>query len=379
MTGLPDRQAWALDPAVAYLNHGGFGAAPVVVLEAQREWLARLEANPTDFLMRQLAGLLDVVRKRLAEFLGADPGGLAFVENATSGVQTVIRNLELREGDEVLATDHVYPAVLRQLTAATAAGARLRVVPFAPSDWGTSMLADAVESALTERTRLVVVDHVTSPTALVLPVGDVVAVCRRRGVPVLVDGAHALGMLPVSLADLDADFWVGNLHKWLCAPKSGAVLYAADAWRSTMRPLVASHWTPDTFPQVFDWAGTRDPSAILASVTALEFFEHAGWERVRRRNNELAEYGAQLVGQRLGDGPLPGGDFAAMRVIPLPGSLSDEQARLLEMGLAERGIVVPVTQHGDRRWLRVSAQLYNTERDYERLAETLPGALAELR
>jgi isopenicillin-N epimerase len=228
--------AWTLDPDIAYLNHGGFGAAPDTVLADQQSWRAAMERNPTDFLVRRLPDLLERVRARVAAFLAAPGDGLVFVDNATTGTQTVITQARLGPGDEVLTTDHCYPAVLAQLrraVAATGAGLRIAAVPRPARDPGT--VTAAVTAGLTSRTRLLVIDHVASASGLVFPVAEIVAAARQANVPVLVDGAHAAGMLPVDLTELGADFWVGNLHKWVCAPKASAVLYAAPRWRDELR------------------------------------------------------------------------------------------------------------------------------------------------
>ncbi len=373
-SALPGASAWTLDPDLAYLNHGGFGATPIPVLERQRELRSALEANPTGFLTRQLPGLLGSVRDRVAEFLRADPAGLVFTDNATTGTQTVIAQIGLAAGDEVLITDHSYPAVVEQVrraAAATGAGVRVASVPIPAG--GPAAVADAVLSGLTERTRLVAVDHVASCSGMVFPVGQIAAGCRSRGVPILVDGAHATGMLDVDLGAIGADFWVGNLHKWVCAPKASAVLYAAPAWRESLRPLVASHGTPAGFRPAFDWTGTRDPSALLAVPAALDFFGQAGWDAVRAHNNALARAGAELVAARLGTiTPEADGLAAAMRLVRLPEPLTEPAARALETRLLERhGVVLPVTNHGGWQWLRLSAQLYNTLDDYRRLADVL--------
>ncbi len=374
VTALPDASAWALDPDIAHLNHGGFGAAPSAVLARQQAWRDAMERNPTRFLVRELPALLDAVRAEVATFLGADAEGLVFTENATAGTQTVIAQVRLAAGDEVLVTDHCYPAVLAQLRRATqASGAVIRVapVPIPPGD--AAAVTEAVVSGLSDRTRLVALDQVASCSGLVFPVAQIAARCRARSVPVLVDGAHAAGMLPVDLGALGADFWVGNLHKWVSAPKASAVLYAAPAWRDTLRPLVASYGIAGGYQAAFDWTGTRDPSAILAIPAALGFFGAAGWQATRQHNYDLAREGAELVAARIGTSS-PGGDGlgGSMRLIRLPEPLAEADAKALENQLFERhGVVVPATSHNGWKYLRVSAQLYNTLSDYERLANGL--------
>jgi isopenicillin-N epimerase len=375
---LTGADAWTLDPDLAYLNHGGYGATPAPVQRAQLQWRAALERNPAGFLVRELPGLLAGVRQRLAGFLGADEDGLVFTDNATTGTQTVIAHIRLGPGDELLTTDHCYPAVLAQLRrAAETSGATLRIAAVPLPAREPAGVAGAVVSRLTPRTRLLVIDHVASCSGLVFPVAEIAAACREAGVPVLVDGAHAAGMLPVDLAALGADFWVGNLHKWVCAPKASAVLYAAPPWRPALRPLVASHGLFDGYRPAFDWTGTRDPSALLAVPAALDFFDAIGWPKVRDHNNDLARRGAGLVAERLGTGPPAIGPelAAAMCLVPLPvpshRPLDAPAARALENRLAGRGVVAPVTCLDGWRWVRVSAQLYNRLADYERLAAAL--------
>jgi isopenicillin-N epimerase len=373
---LPGASAWALDPAVAYLNHGSFGATPAAVLAVQQALRDDLERNPVQFLVHRLPELLAGVRGCVAEFLGADEDGLVFVDNATTGTQTVIAQTSLAPGDEVVTTDHCYGAVLAQLRrAADAAGAILVVAPVPVPSAGPAAVAEAVLSRLSARTRLVVVDHVASCSGLVFPVAQIAAECRRQGVPVLIDGAHAAGMLPVDLTAIGADFWTGNMHKWVCAPKASAALHVAPQWRDWLRPLVASHALTDGYQPAFDWTGTRDPTALLSVPAALAFFGQAGWPAVRARNNELARRGAELVAGRIGTTAPPADGMAgSMRLVALPGPLTDDQARALESRLlAEHRVVVPVTYHGGWRWLRLSAQLYNTPADYERLADAVCG------
>ncbi len=374
MGDLPGASSWALDPELAYLNHGGFGAAPASVLAEQQAWRDALERNPHGFLVRQLPDLMEDVRAKLAAFLGADPAGVVFLDNATAGMQTVISQLKLAAGDEVLTTDHAYVPVLTQLhRVAAATGAVVRVVSVPVTADGPTEVADLIMSHVTPRTRFVVIDHVASCSGMVFPVDQIVARCRPQGIGVVIDGAHAAGQLPVDLDGLGADFWVANLHKWVCAPKASAVLYAAPQRRDSLRPLVASHRFNDGYQTAFDWTGTYDPSALLAATSALAFFEQAGWSAVWEHNNDLARRGAELVAQRIGTSA-PGGKGlnAAMRLIQLPEPLEEADAREIERGLQdEYKVVVPITYHGGWQWLRVSAQLYNTIDDYDRLASAL--------
>jgi isopenicillin-N epimerase len=374
------RRHWRLDPDVAQLNHGGFGAVPVGVLQEQQRWRDLMERNPTDFMSRRLPGALAEARAELAEFLGADPAGLVFVPNATAGVATVLAGLRLHRGDEVLTTDHRYGAVGVQLdvlaarTGATVVEVELPLPLAGPDD-----VVEALTTALTSRTRVVVVDHVTSPTGIVMPVERLTAACRSRGVLTVVDAAHAPGMLALHVDALGADFWTGNLHKWLCGPKTGAVLWARPEHRASLRPLVPSHFHHDGLLPAFDWTGTYDPSPLLAAPAAVEFFGTLGWDDVRDHNRELAAAGARLVADALGTAPpVPDTMSGSMRVVPLGRTLDAPTARRVEQRLlAEHGVEVPLTPTGSARFVRLSAQVYNCLDDYRRLAAALPRVLAD--
>jgi isopenicillin-N epimerase len=355
------RDLWALDEGVAFLNHGSFGATPRPVLAEQSRLRAVLEGQPVDFLVRQYAGRVAAAREAVASFLGAEPEGLAFVPNTTTGVATVLRSLGLGPGDRVVVTDHVYPAVAIGLGAL---GVSVDVVP-------VDLAADAaalVLAAVDERTRLVVVDAVTSVTALVMPAAEVVRGCRTRGVPCLVDAAHAPGMLDVDLRALDPDFWTGNLHKWCCAPKGAAMLYVRPEWRDVVRPLVPSRGYGLGFTAAFDWAGTHDPTAWLAAPAALDLLGSLGWSIVRSYGASLAAWGAAVSGL---PAPVPA-DRQASMVLLDPGEMTYEDAcALRDLLWTTDRVEVGATGWRGRGWLRISAAPYNCPQNYVRLAAAL--------
>jgi len=394
--------AWALDPAVVFLNHGSFGACPRAVLAVQADLRAELEANPVAFLGRALEGRLDAVRARLAAFLQADPEDLAFVPNATTGVATVLRSLRFGPGDEIVATDHEYNAALNMARFAAARdGARVVVARIPLPTSGQDEVAERVLAAVGPRTRLVLVSHVTSPTALILPVDRLVTTLEGRGIPVLVDGAHGPGMLPLDLARLGASFYAGNLHKWVCAPKGAAFLHVRRDRQAAIRPLAISHGANDprpersTFRKEFDWTGTADPSPILAVPAALDAvggMVAGGWPVVMARNVALATAARRALASAAGPPVLapetmlgsmaaielpPDRDFAARD----PSEPDPLQARLR----AAAGVEVPlhawprdpVRGERRRRLLRVSAHLHNDPGEYGHLAEALQELLGE--
>jgi isopenicillin-N epimerase len=382
---------WLLEPGLDFLNHGSFGACPRPVLAAQQAWRERMEAQPVRFLARELEGLLDEVREALAAFVGADPAGLAFVPNATTGVATVLAGLSLRPGDELLTTTQAYPAVRKALRrTAERTGARVveADVPFPLT--GPGDVIGPVLAAAGPRTRLAVLDHITSPTAVLFPVEALVKALARRGIDTLVDGAHAPGQIPLDLRSLGAAYYTGNCHKWLGAPKGAAFLHVRGDRRSRVAPLVTSHgfYSPRedraAFQLTFDWVGTLDPTALLAipaAIACLGGLLEGGWPALMGRNRALAAFAQGLLAEALGvPRPVPAALLPAMAALPVP---SDEQAPPpgppiptgLQARLLEAGFELPLFPHpaGDGRLLRVSAFAYNHPAQYERLAVWLAG------
>ena len=391
----PDPSPWLLDPGVVYLNHGSFGACPAPVLEAQRAWRDRMEREPVRFLARELEGHLDEARREVAEFLHADPEGFAFVPNATTGVSTVLASVRFQPGDELLAGDHEYNATINALRAAAARdGATVVIVriPFPLADPG--QVVDAYLAAVTPRTRLALISHVTSTTALVMPVATLVRELQRRGVDALVDGAHAPGMVQVDLASLEAAYWTASGHKWLCGPKGSGMLVVREDVRKGIRPLVVSHGANDPrtdrarFRLSFDWTGTGDPSAYLALPAAIRFvggLHEEGWRGLRSANAALARDGRDRLCAALGvDRPAPDPMLGAMAAVPLPGIAPTEAAaeRLQAQLHDEDRIEVPIAvtpvpaARGEgagtpQAVVRISAQHYNRPAEYAYLAERL--------
>lgn len=369
------RALWTLDPEVVFLNHGSFGATPRRVLDAQTRWRAHMEREPVLFLARELPALAAEVRTRVATFLGADPAGLVPVTNATTGVATVLTNLEWHPGDEILLADSAYFAVKQACRAlADRYGVRVveAVVPF-PIERPDQATA-AFVAGMTERTKLVIVDHIVSALAIVLPVEAIVAEAHARGTPVLIDGAHGPGQLPLQLDAIGADFYTGNLHKWVCSPKGTAILHVAPKWRERLHPLAISHYYREGMQNEFDWIGTMDPSAWLSVHDALDVLTELGWDELRANNHASVQYGRAIIADALG-AELPHPDdpalYGSMAVIPVSWAAGARPADLTPRLYEQHRIEVPFTTYDGRVWVRVSGQAYNARSDYERLAEVL--------
>jgi len=381
---------WTLDPAVRFLNHGSFGAAPRAVLDEQTRWRARIEREPVAFLGREIGERLDEARDALAAFLGAASADLVFVPNATTGVNSVLRSLELAPGDELLTTSHAYNACRNALEfVARARGASVRVAPLPFPIDGPEVVVEQVLAACTPRTRLCLIDHVTSPTGLVLPVQELARELRARGVLSLVDGAHAPGMLDLDVPAVGADLYTGNLHKWVCAPKGAAFLWARPEHQAWLRPTVISHGANapagerSRFHLEFDWPGTDDPSAYLSvpcALATLGALLPGGWTALRERNHELACTARALLCERLDLAPpAPESMLGSLATLIVPGApppptSSPFEVAPLQRALFERhGIEIPVWRFGapPLALIRLSAQAYNDVGDYRALGEAL--------
>ena len=382
------RRRWGLDPSLIFLNHGSFGACPLAVLDEQSRLRAEMEAEPVRFLVRELEERLDAARQALGAFVGAEPDDLAFVSNATSGVNAVLRWLPLHAGDELLTTDHAYNACRNALLAVAERSGAAVVTAKVPFPLSTpDAAAGAILAAVSPRTRLALIDHVTSPTGLVLPVERLVPELQRRGVLVFVDGAHAPGMLPLSIDALGADFYTGNCHKWMCAPKGAAFLHVRRDRQELVRPLVISHGASSPrsdrsrFRIEADWVGTTDPTPWLCVPAALQHVGSllpGGWPEVMTRNRTLALEGRALLCEALGiASPAPDEMIGSLASVPLPPGEIEPEGPLyidaLQDALWDRDIEVPVMPWPawPGRLLRIAPQIYNDRADVERLAEAL--------
>jgi len=389
--GAPDFAShWTLDPNVTYLNHGAFGACPRAVLEVQTEWRARLEREPVRFFLSELECRLDEVRVTVGELVKADPRDIVFVTNATQGVNTVLASFPFESGDEVLITEHGYNAcnnAARYWTARAGATVSVARVPFPVGQ--EDDVVQAVLEAVTPRTRLALIDHVTSPTGLVLPIGRIVQELSNRGIETLVDGAHAPGMLTLDIASLGASYYTGNFHKWCCAPKTAAFLWVRRDRQPIVRPLVISHGANTTrtdrsrFQLEFDWPGTNDVTALLSVPAALRFLAglfDGGLPGLARRNRSLALEARGTIARAVGtEAACPDAMVGSLAAVLLPKDppkkpTADELHDRLER---EHAIQVPIVPWQGRPsgFVRIAAQAYNHPAHYEKLARALVSEL----
>lgn len=382
--GTAVRGAFALERDYAHLNHGSYGATPVAVLAAQRVWQDRLEREPSRFMDREFRPGLRAAAAALAPRIGADADGIAMVENATGAVNAVLRGLDLAPGDEILVTDQTYPAVRNTADyVASRCGATVRALSLPVPALDPDDILDRFKAALTPAPALVILDHVTSPTALVLPVREMAKAARKAGALVLIDGAHAPGMLALDIAALDCDWYTGNCHKWMFAAKGCAFLWTAPEHREKTHPLVISHGYSDGYIDEFDWVGTRDASAQLALPAALTFIDAHGAENIREHNIALANQAADLLSAawrtERGAGPALTGSLATVRLPDGLGTSQQDANELRARLVDEHRVQVPIRAMAGGLWCRISAQIYNDIGEYERLAEVIGRLSAERR
>ncbi len=386
----PPSRLWGLEEDRVFLNHGSFGATPTAIREEQRKWQDLMENEPVRFFEDLMPGILQTTREKLASFLSCDADDLALVENATSGVNTVLRSLQFAPGDEILVPDHAYQAC-RNTIDFVAQRWRAKVVtvniPFPIND--PQQAVDAIMGGVTDQTRLAMIDTVTSPTGLLMPFEQLVSMLEGRGVEVMLDAAHGIGMVPLNLNELGASYTTSNCHKWLCAPKGSAFLHVRKDKQAAIHPLTISHGM--TFPlgdttrfrHEFDWTGTRDMSAHCALPAAIDHLAdvvEGGWPSIMEHNHELALQGRDILCEALGlEKPCPDEMIACIATLILPsenksGGIPLHEPDPLHVILSEKyGIQIPVWSwpSPQGRFIRISAQLYNSEEEYHYLAWAL--------
>lgn len=371
-----ERALFLLDPAVANLNQGSFGAVPAEILTAQAEIARAIEANPTRYISNELRPELRRIAGEVARRFGGSGDDWVFVSNATEGANIVVQSLDLKPGDEVVTTDHVYNGVRTALRYyCERAGAVYREAALPPPLSGPEEVIAALAPLLGPRTRMVAIDHLTSATATVMPVAQITALCRAHGIPVFVDGAHAPGQIPLDVPALGADWYVGNAHKWLFAPRGTALFWCTKARQAEVRPAVLSHGFGQGYHAAFDWTGTRDPSVWATLPAALAFHDRLGGAALMAANRAKAETWADRLCRAWGAVPsAPPSMRAAMASLRLPSSFSGDQSAALALRQRlsdEFKIETPVWSFGGRLWLRFSVQVYVSAADIDRLEQAI--------
>ena len=380
---------WELDPNTVFLNHGSFGATPIAVLEKQDSIRRLMERDPVHFVERLSHEMWQDSINELSKFLNADPGGMSFVANATTGVNTILRSLNLSKGDEIIVPDHAYQACRNAIDFVTErSGARTVVIriPFRIDD--ESDIIDPIVSAINDKTVLAMIDTVSSPTGIRMPFEKLVGLIQERGVDVLVDAAHGPGIVPLDIRKLNAAYITGNCHKWICTPKGSAFLHIRDDRREGVKPLTIGHGYSSDLPSAekfrmeFDWTGTRDPSPWLCIPFAISHIGgliNGGWEKIMNKNHEMAIFGRDLLCETLDiSPPTPDSMVSSMSSVEFPwdedvGPAPIDGDPIHNTLFDEYRIQVPVISwpNHNRKYLRISAQIYNSKEDYEYLSDSL--------
>jgi isopenicillin-N epimerase len=367
----PDfRSFWNLAPTIAHLNHGSFGAVPRKLKKAQNSWQTRLERNPNGFIWSELEPAMELVRRRVSTFLNTSPNQLLLTSNITNAISTVLASTTLLPGDEILITEDTYPGVKAAVAQAALRFQACVVVVDLPSHNLTPLgISSAILEHVSPHTRLAIIDHITSPTAILLDVTLLTKELHQKGVKVAIDGAHATGSIPVDINSIGADFYVGNFHKWCCSPHSSACL-AFSQNSNSLLPGIPGLKDNEGFPQRFEWAGTLDYSAILATPDALSFFDKIGWQRTREQNTTLVAYGARIVSEFF-EQIAPAESQLPMQVVSIPSPFKNLGSLNLRNALAKQGVEVAVVDARNQLFLRLSAHLYNRPSDYQKLVKAL--------
>jgi isopenicillin-N epimerase len=379
------RENWSVDTSTVFqFNHGSYGAVPNVVREYQRELLARIDKNPSGFFRRELESLLEEARLVAAQYCGADPDSFAWCRNVSEGMTVAINAVPLKPADEILITNQIYPAVRCAVqNRALQTGAEIVEVRIPHTD-DDSMISDIIESGITVKTKLLIVDEIPSSTARQFPVRKLASIAKQRGITYIVDGAHAPGMHKLDVRSLDADFWVGNFHKWVCAPHSAAAIVVAPAWRDKIRPSYASYRDRMPFPDVFSRLGTDDQTGILSVPVAIKFLAELGADKVTAYNKALAAYGAEQITKAIGTEKIPG-TFCARHPVALPEGVASTPVAAQDLTFqiardlkAEVSVSPPLLSEAQGA-LVISAFAYNHPAEFDRFAVLFSGWIQSFR
>jgi len=385
----PFIEHWGLNREIVYLNHGSFGATPLAVREQETQYRNRLEAEAIDFILNELPGLYHENKKALAEFVGASPHDLVLIQNTTTGVSHILNSLPSSPGDEWLTTSHAYGACVHALQHFSTQKQCKVVTAFIPFPiYSDDEIVEAIAQCITPKTRFALIDHITSATGMIFPVEKIVALLHSHGIEVLIDGAHAPGMIPLNIGALNADYYIANCHKWICSPKGTALMYVKREHQAHVHPLVYSHYNDMDeaglahWSNQFMWEGTRDYSPFFCIDAAIRWMDsvHAGgWDGIRQHNHDLVWKAGQYLADRLGASvPVSEHQVGSILTLPLPDGLPAPRKfhahpPFKDLLFEKYHIEVPVLMFpaAPRQWFRISAQLYNSMEQYEYLADCL--------
>ena len=358
---------WMLSPEILYLNHGSFGARPCSVFESQMRFKQELESAPVYFLDTLAEGYFANSRASISNFVGLDAGGIGFVDNATTGVSAAIHAIELDTGDEVLTTNHVYNGV-RQLLKAKCrkAGCSYRECPIGFPAPESTEIVDQIETSIMPNTKVLIIDHVSSTTALKFPIEEIIKLCKSKEVLLIVDGAHAPGMLPLNFNNLLPDWYIGNCHKWVCAPLGAAFIWSSLEWRESTHPLTISHFLDQGYTAEFDWQGTKDITPWLTIPDAIKWGNSIGWHKIQSHNHQMASWILDAACSALSvQSMYPSNDsFGSMVTIKLPTNTLttiEDCLRFKNELYRDYSIEIPVFEFDGAIFVRFSAQLYVQE------------------
>lgn len=382
------RQYFSLDPSVVFLNHGSFGACPIPVFQAYQNWQHKLEEQPVKFLGRDLQGYDRIARGELGIYLNADPDDLVYVTNATFGINIIARSLKLNQGDEILTSDHEYGAcdyTWEFISSKT--GSIYRRQPIALPVSSVEEIVEEFWHTVTPNTKVIFLSHITSSTALRMPVETICQRARQAGILTVIDGAHAPGQIPLDIQAIGADFYVGNCHKWMLAPKGAGFLFARREVQDLVEPLVVSwgfHATEATtsgsnFLDYLQWTGTKDPAAALSVPCAIQFMQEHDWESVSKRCNQLLTQAIQRICALVNlppACPLGSTFYHQLGIAPLPPTTNLDALKTCLYD--EYKIEIPLTQLKDQKFIRISIQAYNSQDDIDQLCTALQAALPKV-
>jgi isopenicillin-N epimerase len=381
------KEEFLLEPNIIFLNHGSYGATPRPVFAAYQDWQKRLERQPVRFLGREFHGLIYEARKSLGEYLDASTDDLVYIPNATHGANIIARSLDLQPGDEVLTTNHEYGACdFAWEFVCSAAGAHYLRHSFPLPVSAYEEIVEGFLARITPRTKAIYLSHITSSTALRLPVEQICRAARERGVLSIIDAAHSPGQIPMNLSQLGADVVFGNCHKWMLAPKGSAFLYVRREVQKIVQPLIVS-WgyeaapeftTGSRFVDLLQWTGTKDPAAALTVPAAIRFMEEHHWEAVRQHSHRLLRLALARISDLTGlppAYPLDSDYYSQMGIAPLPAC---DPAALKQHLYDDFAIEVPITEWQGKQFIRISIQAYNGPEDVESLLHALSELLPEL-